>query len=47
MLNINFWNIAFTIINIAGAVSVFEAFPYEAADVHSGREETDGGKGIR
>ena len=45
MLNINFWNIAFTIINIV--VSVFKAFPYEAADVYSGREETDGGKGIR
>ena len=47
MLNINFWNIAFTIYQHCCAVSVFKAFPYEAADVYSGREETDGGKGIR
>ena len=40
MLNINFWNIAFTIINIV----VLYLF---LKDVHSGREETDGGKGIR
>ena len=47
MLNINFWNIAFTIINVVVLYSVFKAFPYEAADVHSGKEETDGGKEIR
>ena len=47
MLNINFWNIAFTIINIVVLYLFLKHFLYEAADVYSGREETDGGKGIR
>ena len=66
MLNINFWNIAFTIINIVVLYLFLKRFLMkplmsileerkqmvekeldEAADVYSGREETDGGKGIR